>query len=145
MVRERTVAALLPWLGHLVGLLRVPGCGSSAAEPLPELPELPMPYGTLRPPLGSSRLRIVELLALLVRKGGAEAEAALISTGAVRACLELFRCFPFNNMLHHKVQAIILGALEQQGPLGAHLLGDCDVLSWLAVLPRQVDPEPRPG
>lgn len=29
-----------------------------------------LPYGSLEPPLGPSRLRIVELLSLLVKKGG---------------------------------------------------------------------------
>ena len=62
-------------------------------------------FGSLDPPLGSGRLKAVEMVAALARLGAAEAEAeaALVGAGLLPRCMELFLHYPFNNMLHHQV------------------------------------------
>jgi hypothetical protein len=60
-------------------------------------------YGVLRPPLGSVRLTVIELVAVLLRTGSEEAEAAIIASGIVREILAVFLRFPFNSILHHQV------------------------------------------
>ena len=59
-------------------------------------------YGVLRPPLGSVRLTIIELVAVLLRTGSEEAETAIIESGAVQEVLQVFLRFPFNSILHHQ-------------------------------------------
>ncbi len=60
-------------------------------------------YGVLRPPLGSVRLTVIELVAVLLRTGSEEAETAIIASGIVREILAVFLRFPFNSILHHQV------------------------------------------
>lgn len=57
----------------------------------------------LRPPLGSVRLTIIELVAVLLRTGSEEAESAIIESSAVQEVLQVFLRFPFNSILHHQV------------------------------------------
>lgn len=57
----------------------------------------------MRPPLGSVRLTVIELVAVLLRTGSEEAEAAIIASGIVREILAVFLRFPFNSILHHQV------------------------------------------
>lgn len=59
-------------------------------------------YGVLRPPLGSVRLTIIELVAVLLRTGSEEAEGAIIESNAVQEVLQVFLRFPFNSILHHQ-------------------------------------------
>ena len=59
-------------------------------------------YGVLRPPLGSVRLTIIELVAVLLRTGSEEAEGAIIESSAVQEVLQVFLRFPFNSILHHQ-------------------------------------------
>ena len=61
-------------------------------------------YGLLRPPLGSVRLTIIELVAVLLRSGSAEGEAAAIASGVLAQILAIFLHFPFNSILHHQVR-----------------------------------------
>ena len=57
----------------------------------------------LRPPLGSGRLKAVEMVAALARLGARPAEAALQEAGLLPRCMALLLHYPFNNMLHHQV------------------------------------------
>lgn len=98
-------------------------------------------YGLLQPPLGRCRLKVVELLAALLRAGDdAAPEAALSAGGALPLCLQLFQQFPFNNLLHF--QARVRGrrpvrvALQQQRTVTAGL-------GHLAVLSRAWSPLPQ--
>ena len=58
----------------------------------------------LRPPLGSVRLTVIELVAVLLRTGSEAAETAIIASGIVRRILNVFLRFPFNSILHHQVR-----------------------------------------
>lgn len=60
-------------------------------------------FGILSPPLGSARLKAVEMVAALARLGSPEAEDALISAELLPRCMALFVQYPFNNLLHHQV------------------------------------------
>lgn len=57
----------------------------------------------ISPPLGRARLKVVELLAVLLRTGEAGPEAAFVEAGVLPLCLQLFQQFPFNNLLHYQV------------------------------------------
>jgi hypothetical protein len=104
------------------------------------------PYGLLAPPLGRARLRIVELLAALVRIGDDGVDAVLIKARALPLVQELFAAYPFNNLLHHQMYALLLAALRRASPVMlAHVFSDCRLVGWLNELPREVSPTPRPG
>ncbi|KAK9917462.1 hypothetical protein WJX75_004564 [Coccomyxa subellipsoidea] len=103
-------------------------------------------YGVLRPPLGSVRLTVIELVAVLLRTGSEEAEAAIIASGIVREILAVFLRFPFNSILHHQVTSIVACMLEAgSDAIVGHLFGDCDLLGWLLNAPAHCEPEPRSG
>jgi serine/threonine-protein phosphatase 6 regulatory subunit 3 len=70
------------------------------------------PYGTLSPPLGRQRITVVELGKALVRTQEAEAMRAMIRSDFVDRVMELFKAYPFNNILHLHVRDI-LGTLIQ--------------------------------
>ena len=59
-------------------------------------------YGVLRPPLGSVRLTVIELVAVLLRAGSEAAERAIMASSAVQEVLQVFLRFPFNSILHHQ-------------------------------------------
>lgn len=104
------------------------------------------PYGVLQPPLGRARLRIVELLAVLLRVGDDAVDAALIKAQSLQIVQELFVAYPFNNLLHHQMYALLLAVLRRASPMMvSHMFGDCQLVSWLLGLPRDVTPMPRPG
>ena len=129
------VAAIVKHLPKLVDLLQSEE--SSTQE---------TPYGLLSPPLGRPRLKIVELLAVLVRSGDSTSEAAVVQSGAVRLCLQLFVKYPFNNLLHHSVTAMLVAALTMASSgLLEHLFQDCRLLDWLVSIPVDIKPQPRPG
>lgn len=52
---------------------------------------LETPYGLLTPPLGRMRLKVVELLAVLIRSSEPLAEVAMIQTPSLSLCMDLFR------------------------------------------------------
>lgn len=60
------------------------------------------PYGLLRSPLGSARLTVIALLAVLLRTGLHAAEQAVIEAGLLKRCSKLFVDYPFNSILHHQ-------------------------------------------
>jgi hypothetical protein len=104
------------------------------------------PYGILQPPLGRARLRVVELLAVLLRVGDDTVDAALIQAQSFQVVQELFVAYPFNNLLHHQMYAVLLAVLRRASPaMVSHMFGDCQLVSWLLGLPQEVTPLPRPG
>lgn len=104
------------------------------------------PYGFLTPPLGRARLKVVELFAVLMRSGNTAAETVLMDTGAISLCLELFAKYPFNNLLHHCVTALLVAALTKSSEaMLQHLFEQCKLLDWLVGLPIDIRPTPRPG
>ena len=89
-------------------------------------------YGVLRPPLGSVRLTIIELVAVLLRTGCEEAETAIIDSSAVQEVLQVFLRFPFNSILHHQA-----GPYSLVHPMCIHIAFRCSrgrdirLLTWL--------------
>jgi hypothetical protein len=60
-------------------------------------------FGVLDPPLGSARLKAVEMVAALARLGSPDAEGSLVTAELLPRCMALFVQYPFNNLLHHQV------------------------------------------
>lgn len=66
---------------------------------------LETPYGLLTPPLGRMRLKVVELLAVLMRSPEPLAEGAMIRTPSLSLCMDLFRrCVVGDSEGGHHVQ-----------------------------------------
>jgi len=104
-----------------------------------------MPYGVIRPTFGISRLRVVELLRVLLWIARGEVEEALISSRALCKCLDTFVKYPFNNLLHSSVEGLVTLALDDGTPaLTKHLVDDFDLASFVARAPIDVTPEPLP-
>jgi len=115
-----TVNGMLDSLGDLLKLLDV-----SSAENI-----LPTTYGSLQPPLGKHRLKIVEFISVLLSIGSEVAEWRLIDLGAIKHVIDLFFEYPFNNFLHHHVENIIVSCLEsKQDNLIAHVLAECKLVT----------------
>ncbi|CAN6236277.1 unnamed protein product [Urochloa humidicola] len=115
-----TVNGMLESLGDLLKLLDV-----SSAENV-----LPTTYGSLQPPLGKHRLKIVEFISVLLSIGSEAAETRLIHLGAIKRAIDLFFEYPFNNFLHHHVENIIGSCLEsKQDRLIGHVLDECKLVT----------------
>ncbi|KAG0527528.1 hypothetical protein BDA96_06G240600 [Sorghum bicolor] len=115
-----TVNGMLDSLGDLLKLLDV-----SSAENV-----LPTTYGSLQPPLGKHRLKIVEFISVLLSIGSEAAETRLIQLGAIKHAIDLFFEYPFNNFLHHHVENIIGSCLEsKQDQLIYHVLDECKLVT----------------
>jgi serine/threonine-protein phosphatase 6 regulatory subunit 3 len=147
------IASMLQYIPQLMQHLKQPedaqDAGDAAAEGSDgaagvEVQETP--YGVLAPPLGRARLRIVELLAALLRVGGDAADAAIIGARALPLVQALFLAYPFNNLLHHQMYALLVAALRRgSAAMTAHIFGECELVAWLAGLPEEVNPRARPG
>ncbi|PKA53568.1 hypothetical protein AXF42_Ash009064 [Apostasia shenzhenica] len=123
-----TVDGMLESLGELLRLLDV-----STSEVV-----LPTTYGSLKPPLGNHRLKIVEFISVLLTIGCEEAEKELMRLGALRRMLDLFFEYPYNNFLHHQVERIIGSCLESKSAfLVEHLLHDCDIVGKILGAEKQ--------
>ena len=110
-------------------------------------------WGALTPPLGLVRVKIADLVATLVATKRDAVADAIIATGALASCADLFRRYPFNNFLHHHVASAIESALEWGHPaLLRHLFaprapespegagkGGVDVVGLVADAPEVVD------
>ncbi|OIT06162.1 PREDICTED: serine/threonine-protein phosphatase 6 regulatory subunit 3 [Nicotiana attenuata] len=114
-----TVEGMLGSLGDLLKLLDI-----SSEDNV-----LPTTYGSLHPPLGKHRLKIIEFVSVLVSVSSEAAEKELICLGAVKRILELFFEYPYNNFLHHHVETIIVSCLESKNvQFVEHLLSDCNLV-----------------
>eukprot|EP00232_Nephroselmis_pyriformis_P025297 CAMPEP_0182860884 /NCGR_PEP_ID=MMETSP0034_2-20130328/5186_1 /TAXON_ID=156128 /ORGANISM="Nephroselmis pyriformis, Strain CCMP717" /LENGTH=648 /DNA_ID=CAMNT_0024992755 /DNA_START=113 /DNA_END=2056 /DNA_ORIENTATION=- len=127
------IACVLSKVGPLVALLGSAPGGHDTT------------YGRLEPPLGATRLKAVQLIAMALQVGGEPAVEAIIAAGGLRACMGLFLQYPFNNLLHHEVEGMVMHALEGPSePLLAHLFagaegGGCDLVGWLAGAPVMLE------
>lgn len=136
---SEAITSMLQYLPQLMEHLKEPQ--GEAAEAQQETP-----YGVLAPPLGRARLRIVELLAALLRVGNDSVDAAIIGAGALPLVQQLFVAYPFNNLLHHQMYALLFAALQRSNTaLVQYVFGECALISWIANIPKEVDPKPRPG
>lgn len=79
-----------------------------------------------------------------VRSGAPEAEQAVIQTSALQHGMRLFAAFPFNNLLHHSVAAMLQSCVASE-TLSTYLIEECGVLDWIVGLPTTVVPPPVPG
>lgn len=136
---SEAISSMLQYIPQLMEHLR---------EPQGDEAELQQdtPYGVLQPPLGRARLRIVELLAALLRVGDDGVDAVLIGAGALPLVQQLFVAYPFNNLLHHQTYALLVAALRRNSAaLLQHVFEECALVQWLANVPKEVSPKPRPG
>eukprot|EP01024_Parvocaulis_polyphysoides_P010027 TRINITY_DN1329_c0_g1_i14.p1 TRINITY_DN1329_c0_g1~~TRINITY_DN1329_c0_g1_i14.p1 ORF type:complete len:393 (+),score=89.54 TRINITY_DN1329_c0_g1_i14:203-1381(+) len=98
-----------------------------------------MPYGILKPPLGLRRLKIVEFVATIVALGYRESLQKVMEVGVVQRCLDLFREYPHNNLLHGCVTNMIIagiGCSEEDFKL--HIFEECQLVDWITTLPMEV-------
>ncbi|KAG2323967.1 hypothetical protein Bca52824_006695 [Brassica carinata] len=129
-VSQETIGAMLPKLSDLLMLLNVASDSTV----------LPTTYGELRPPLGKHRLKIVEFIAVLLRTGSEAAQKELVSSGIIKRTLDLFFEYPYNNALHHQVEAIILSCLENKSDLMVnHILRECNMIGKFLASDRDSD------
>lgn len=134
--KSEAVAAIVNHLPSLVALLQQQD-GAVALD---------TPYGLLSPPLGRAKLKVVELMAVLLRSGDVVAERGLVASNSVPVCLELFRNYPFNNLLHHNITAmLVVGVARPSENLIPYFFEHCKLLDWITTLPTEVRPIPRPG
>ncbi|KAL3157863.1 hypothetical protein ABBQ32_012277 [Trebouxia sp. C0010 RCD-2024] len=135
-LKEVTIDSILLYMKSISSSLDVPDTGRV----------LETPFGVLQPPLGSLRLKLVELLSAMLRLGNSAAESSIIAAEAPQKALSLLLRFPFNNLLHTQVTSLVLHALDSGTPtLVEHLFEGCDLLGWISQAPQQVQPTPREG
>ncbi len=65
-----------------------------------------------------------------------------MGTTAVQKCMDLFLAYPFNNALHRHVATLLLAFDAGSDAVVDFLMGDCNLLSWLASAPEQVRSAP---
>ncbi|KAK9056006.1 hypothetical protein SSX86_027093 [Deinandra increscens subsp. villosa] len=117
--KPETVEGMLESLGSLLKLLDVSAEGSV----------LFTTYGKLQPPLGKSRLKIIEFISVLMTVSSEAAEKELIRIGALKRILELFFEYPYNNFVHHHIEQIIDSCLDSKyDALIQHILEDCHLV-----------------
>ncbi len=89
-------------LGELVNILKNP----FPADPITNT------SGTLSPPLGSNRMRIIEVIFELMLMRNEIVEEKLIEFKALPACLDLMILYEWNNFLHNLVRKMIEEVLQ---------------------------------
>ena len=135
-LKDVTIDSISAYISTISDSLDVPDTGKI----------LETPFGILQPPLGSLRLKLVELLSAMLRLGNSKAESTIISVGAAHKALALLLQFPFNNLLHTQVTSLILHALDSGTPaIVEHLFSECKLLGWISHAPDKVQPTPREG
>jgi len=76
--------------------------------------ELKTQYGTLKPPFGATRLKIIELMLALITCDLREVQNAVVENRVLITTFEMFFLFPWNNMLHGIVESMVLTILGDQ-------------------------------
>jgi hypothetical protein len=69
-------------------------------------------FGALNPPFGETRMKVVELLLVLVRSNYPRMNEELAKLKALAPVLDCFLAFPWNNMLHGLVESILRTILD---------------------------------
>lgn len=127
--------ACVDYLGPLVAQLERTGDSSSQRTT----------WGTITPPLGMRRVKIVDMIATLVGCKNEAVAAKVLETRALRKCADLFVAYPFNNFLHHHFENAVVGILEWGHPgLLTHLFtsaedGGVDLVGVLTGAGRDVE------
>eukprot|EP00210_Caulerpa_lentillifera_P004026 g3841.t1 len=98
------------------------------------------PYGELSPPLGQTRLKILEMIEIFVNSneiGNQRLQSVLTGPHGLQKCLDLFRKYPFNNILHKHVVSILSAVLKSSsGDLLSFIFRDLKLLDWIRTLPE---------
>eukprot|EP01004_Peranema_trichophorum_P009582 NODE_832_length_2321_cov_72.071429_g708_i0.p1 GENE.NODE_832_length_2321_cov_72.071429_g708_i0~~NODE_832_length_2321_cov_72.071429_g708_i0.p1 ORF type:complete len:691 (-),score=120.11 NODE_832_length_2321_cov_72.071429_g708_i0:172-2244(-) len=130
---DETFRGFLDFTEQLVAFLRNPG----------ELEQIELTWGTLTPPLGMVRLKVVELLLVLLKTKRRYVEDQMLQLNLLSVCLDLFFTYDMNNLLHILVDEIIVSCLYSEN---AELI--TDLFSKAQLLNRLIkavqDDENRP-
>ena len=124
--------ACVRYLEPLVAQLDVANDGSSQRTT----------WGTITPPLGMRRVKIVDMIATIVGCKDDAAATRILETGALVKCAELFVRYPFNNFLHHHFENAVAAILDWGHPaLVSHLFasradGGVDLVDVIVNAPR---------
>ena len=127
--------ACVRYLEPLVAQLDVSGDGSSQRTT----------WGTITPPLGMRRVKIVDMIATIVGCKDDAAATRILETGALVKCAELFVRYPFNNFLHHHFENAVAAILDWGHPaLVSHLFasradGGVDLVGVIVDSPRTAE------
>jgi hypothetical protein len=102
---DKISKVLIPFIPKVASRLRAncdgPICGTFNAQ-----------SGKAYRRLGSKGLQLVKLVEAIVRLANDDIDAALCSSGALCACIDLMFAFELNSLLHLSVQRIILILIE---------------------------------
>ena len=97
------------------------------------------PYGALVPPLGPARLKIVEVIAILMNTRSEAVMQGLMVSQTMESCMELFMSYPFHNLLHQNVISILANALAfEYQPLLELLFQKLKLCQWILQLPPTI-------
>lgn len=103
------------------------------------------PYGQLNPPLGQARLKILEMIEIFINSNEIENpvfQEMLMEQEGLQKCLELFKKYPFNNILHKHVISIFTAILKSSSePLLSFIFQDLKLLEWIRTLPEYLQPQ----
>ncbi len=127
--------ACVRYLEPLVAQLDVANDGSAQRTP----------WGTIAPPLGVRRVKIVDMIATIVGCENDAAATRILDTGALVKCAELFVRYPFNNFLHHHFENAVAAILDWGHPaLVSHLFasradGGVDLVDVIVNAPRSAE------
>lgn len=118
-----TVNEVVQFLPHLADMLTVPSASAEATQE--------QPYGTLTPPVGRQRITIIELGQALLATYEPTAVRAMLDGEFIPRCMDLFRQYPFNSILHSNVVDVICTLIDAltpppPGPRGSGVVGGSD-------------------
>ncbi|KAL1117034.1 hypothetical protein AAG570_004362, partial [Ranatra chinensis] len=118
-----TISAIVPYLPKLHDLLINP----------PKKDTVKLACGTVDPPLGSTRLSVVKLLAALIATNTLKVNEMLDELGTINVLLDLFFHYTWNNFLHTQVGKCLAFALNssediETNPLISSIFIKCRLL-----------------
>lgn len=145
-----TVNEVVQFLPHLADMLTVPAETAEASQE--------QPYGTLKPPVGRQRITVIELGQALLATYESTAVRAVLESEFIPRCMDLFRQYPFNSILHSNVVDVLCTLIDAltpppPGPRGSGVVGGSDAggtdtdpsLSAYAGLSSGSPPAPPPA
>eukprot|EP00288_Rhodomonas_lens_P007255 CAMPEP_0177725400 /NCGR_PEP_ID=MMETSP0484_2-20121128/19230_1 /TAXON_ID=354590 /ORGANISM="Rhodomonas lens, Strain RHODO" /LENGTH=674 /DNA_ID=CAMNT_0019237909 /DNA_START=137 /DNA_END=2158 /DNA_ORIENTATION=- len=112
----RAIEEVLKGVERMVGVLRNP----------PPIQPIVNQAGSLDPPLGSTRLKVLEVLQALVGLEYASVDRELVAKKVIPATLDVFFRYEWHNLMHNLVQKMLQTVLNKQddGGLKEALLGE---------------------
>lgn len=95
-------------------------------------------------PLGSYRLKCVQLVLHLLKTNFLMLDQAIIERRLIARCIDLFFQYKWNNILHATVKSIALYTLETKPPfMCLHVLRDCQLLDRIIQADQNEEQEKR--